>query len=60
MAGKGIYTKRNDGRKMTEVRPMTAKVGIVPSADGSASFETGKTHYFMQRLYIGCVVLSQV
>jgi len=43
MAGKGIYTKRNDGRKMDEVRPMTAKVGIVPSADGSASFETGKT-----------------
>ena len=43
MANEGIYTKRNDGRQMTEVRPMTAKVGIVPSADGSASFETGKT-----------------
>ena len=39
----GIYTKRDDGREMTEVRPMKAKVGIVPSADGSASFETGKT-----------------
>jgi exosome complex component RRP41 len=38
-----IYTKRNDGREMNEVRPMTAKVGIVPSADGSAQFETGKT-----------------
>ena len=43
MADKGIYLKRNDGRAMDEVRPMTAKVGIVPSADGSASFQTGKT-----------------
>ena len=43
MVGKGIYTKRDDGRKMDEVRPMTAKVGIVPSADGSASFQTGRT-----------------
>jgi exosome complex component RRP41 len=43
MAEKGIYTKRDDGRKMDEVRPMSAKVGIVPSADGSASFQTGKT-----------------
>ncbi len=40
---KGLYTKREDGRKMAEVRPMNAKVGIVPSADGSASFETGNT-----------------
>jgi len=38
-----LYTKRSDGRKMDEVRPMKAKVGIVPSADGSASFETGGT-----------------
>jgi len=43
MAGKGIYTKRDDGRKFDEVRPMIAKVGVVPSADGSAIFETGKT-----------------
>lgn len=43
VTNKGIYIKRNDGRKMDEVRPMTAKVGIVPSADGSAIFETGKT-----------------
>ena len=42
MAG-GIYTKREDGRGFSDVRPMKAKVGIVPSADGSASFETGKT-----------------
>ena len=42
MAG-SLYTKRFDGRKMTEVRPIGAKVGIVSSADGSASFETGGT-----------------
>ncbi|MCR4285001.1 MAG: exosome complex exonuclease Rrp41 [archaeon] len=40
---KSLYLKRNDGRKFDEVRPITAKVGIVPSADGSASFETGGT-----------------
>ena len=39
----GLYTKRFDGREFTEVRPMVAKVGVVPSADGSASFETGGT-----------------
>ena len=39
----GVYTKREDGRSFTDVRPMTAQVGIVPSADGSASFSTGKT-----------------
>jgi len=38
-----LYTKRFDGRTMTAVRPMKAKVGVVPSADGSAIFETGKT-----------------
>ena len=40
---KNLYTKRESGRAMDEVRPMTAKVGVVPSADGSAIFETGKT-----------------
>jgi len=40
---KSLYEKRFDGRKNDEVRPMIAKVGIVPSADGSASFETGGT-----------------
>src|SRR3989339_122986 len=39
----GIYTKREDGRGFSEVRPMKARVGVVPSADGSAIFETGKT-----------------
>src|SRR5210317_1874096 len=43
MAEKGIYTKREDGRSFTDVRPIKAKVGIVPSADGSAMFETGGT-----------------
>ena len=38
-----LYPKRFDGRALTECRPMTAKVGVVPSADGSASFETGDT-----------------
>ncbi len=39
----GIYTKRNDGRAFDEVREMSAEVGIVDSADGSASFQTGHT-----------------
>ena len=43
VAKSSLYTKRFDGRKVDEVRSMIAKVGIVPSADGSASFETGGT-----------------
>jgi exosome complex component RRP41 len=44
MAGKdSLYTKRFDGRTVDEIRPMRAEVGIVPSADGSAMFETGGT-----------------
>ncbi|MAG39477.1 exosome complex exonuclease Rrp41 [Candidatus Pacearchaeota archaeon] len=38
-----LYKKRSDGRKMDEIRPIAAKVGVVPSADGSAMFETGGT-----------------
>jgi exosome complex component RRP41 len=38
-----LYTKRGDGRKFDEVRPIKAKVGVVPTADGSAMFETGGT-----------------
>ncbi len=38
-----VKFKRNDGRKVDEVRPMEAKVGVVPSADGSAMFKMGKT-----------------
>ena len=35
--------KRPDGRKNDETRPMSAKVGIVPNADGSAMFSFGDT-----------------
>ncbi len=35
--------KRPDGRKLDEIRPMTAKIGIIPNADGSAMFTFGKT-----------------
>ena len=36
--------KRNDGRKPDEVRkPIFAKVGVIPNADGSAMFQSGKT-----------------
>ncbi len=37
------YTKRFDGRKANELRPMEAKVGVVKNADGSAMFKIGKT-----------------
>lgn len=37
------YTKRLDGRKFDELRPMEAKAGVVPNAQGSASFKCGKT-----------------
>ena len=35
--------KRLDGRKNEEMRPIKAKVGIIPNADGSAMFQTGDT-----------------
>ena len=37
------YEKRADGREMNELRPIQAKVGVVPNADGSALFGAGKT-----------------
>jgi exosome complex component RRP41 len=37
------YTKRFDGRKPDELRPMEAKVGVVERATGSAMFKMGKT-----------------
>lgn len=40
---KMAYTKRNDGRKFSEARPMEAKVGVVKNAVGSAMFKIGKT-----------------
>lgn len=35
--------KRPDGRKNNEMRPMSAKIGVVPNADGSAMFSFGNT-----------------
>ena len=35
--------KRPDGRKVEEMRPVEAKVGIIPNADGSAMFKSGET-----------------
>ena len=43
LSGESSYTKRYDGRKFDELRPIIAKVGIVPSADGSAMYQSGKT-----------------
>ncbi|MBU1204376.1 MAG: exosome complex exonuclease Rrp41 [Nanoarchaeota archaeon] len=37
------YTKRNDGRKFDETRPVEAKAGVIKRADGSAYFKMGKT-----------------
>jgi len=41
---KSLYAKRKSGRAFDEVRPLRAEVGVVPSADGSAIFESGTTH----------------
>ena len=35
--------KRPDGRKVYQLRPIRAKVGVIPNADGSAMFATGNT-----------------
>lgn len=43
MAEKSIFTKRPDGRKMDELRPIHAEIGVVPNADGSALFAQGDT-----------------
>lgn len=38
------YTKRIDGRKaFDELRPISAKAGVIPRAHGSAMFQIGKT-----------------
>jgi exosome complex component RRP41 len=37
------YTKRFDGRKNDELRPMEAKAGVIKNADGSGFFRIGKT-----------------
>ena len=38
-----MAVKRPDGRKAEEIRPISAKVGVIPNADGSAIFSFGKT-----------------
>lgn len=38
-----MTTKRPDGRKPDELRPIEAKVGVIPQADGSAMFKIGNT-----------------
>ena len=35
--------KRTDGREVDEMRPIKAKVGVIPNADGSAIFSSGDT-----------------
>ena len=35
---------RVDGRKLDELRPMSAKVGVLKNADGSAMFKMGNTY----------------
>ncbi len=37
------YKKRLDNRKFDELRPMEAKTGVIPNADGSAYFKIGNT-----------------
>ncbi|MFH1630743.1 MAG: exosome complex exonuclease Rrp41 [Candidatus Aenigmatarchaeota archaeon] len=37
------HGKRIDGRKLDELRPMEAKIGVLKRADGSAMFKFGKT-----------------
>ncbi len=37
------YSKRFDGRDWEETRPIEAKVGVIPRADGSAMFKIGNT-----------------
>ena len=38
-----MYEKRIDGRGFDETRPITAKVGVIKKADGSAMFKIGDT-----------------
>src|SRR3989338_5130755 len=38
-----VYSKREDGRKFDELRKISAKVGVIKRADGSAMFQIGDT-----------------
>lgn len=37
------YTKRHDGRRLDETRPIEARAGVIAKADGSAFFRMGNT-----------------
>ncbi len=37
------YTERADGRSWTQTRPISARAGVIPQADGSALFTIGKS-----------------
>ncbi|MEM2954355.1 MAG: exosome complex exonuclease Rrp41 [Candidatus Nanoarchaeia archaeon] len=39
-----INNKRLDGRGLEELRPITIKAGVIPSADGSCMLKLGDTH----------------
>ena len=43
VSNKMSYKQRIDGRKFDEARPIEAKVGVIPRADGSAMFKIGNT-----------------
>lgn len=40
------YSKRLDGRKFDEIRPIEAKAGVIKRADGSAWFKIGNTEAY--------------
>ena len=40
------YDKRYDGRAMNEMRPIEAKAGVIPRADGSGYFRIGGTEAY--------------
>lgn len=40
------YKKRHDGRKPAETRPIIAKAGVIPKADGSGYFKIGNTEAY--------------
>ena len=41
-----MYEKRSDGRKFDEPRKISAKVGVIKNADGSAYFKIGNTEAY--------------
>jgi exosome complex component RRP41 len=40
------YNKRHDGRGFDEVRPIEARAGVIPRADGSGYFKIGNTEAY--------------